>query len=58
MIRRGSAFTYEEPQVTGVDPAFGPKSGGIEVVISGSSLSIGNMENTAVKLGGSDCAIT
>ena len=58
MIRRGSAFTYEEPQVTGVDPAFGPKSGGIEVVISGGSLSIGNRDDTAVKLGGSDCAIT
>ena len=51
-------YSYEEPRLTGVDPTFGPKSGGIEVVISGSSLSIGNRENTAVKLGDSDCAIT
>ena len=51
-------YSYEEPRVTGVDPAFGPKSGGIEVVISGGSLSIGNTENTIVKLGDSDCAIT
>jgi plexin A len=53
-----AAYYYEEPELTAVDPTFGPKSGGIEVVISGGSLSIGNMENTAVKLGGSDCAIT
>ena len=51
-------YSYEEPRVTGVDPAFGPKSGGIEVVVSGGSLSIGNTENTIVKLGDSDCAIT
>ena len=51
-------YSYEEPRLTGVDPAFGPKSGGIEVVISGSSLSIGNRENTAVTLGDSDCVIT
>ena len=51
-------YSYEEPQVTAVDPEFGPKSGGIEAVISGGSLSIGNRENTAVTLGDSDCAIT
>ena len=51
-------YSYEEPRVTGVDPAFGPKSGGIEVVISGGSLSIGNTENTTVKLGDSECTIT
>ncbi|CAI8038569.1 Plexin-A4 [Geodia barretti] len=53
-----AAYSYEEPRVTGVDPAFGPKSGGIEVVISGSSLSIGNRDDTAVTLGDNNCAIT
>ena len=64
-IQRGSdaaevvsaPFSVEEPQVTGVDPTFGPKSGGIEVVVSGSSLNIGNTENTRVELNGVKCDI-
>ena len=48
-------YSYEEPRLTAVDPAFGPKSGGIEVVISGSSLSIGN--DTGIQLNGVDCEI-
>ena len=64
VIQRGSdgvavsaPFSVEEPQVTGVDPTFGPKSGGIEVVVSGSSLNIGNTENTKVELNGINCVI-
>ena len=63
-IRRGSdevvdsaLFYVEEPQVTGVDPTLGPKSGGIEVVVSGSSLNIGNTENKRVELNGINCAV-
>ena len=63
-IQRGSdevvvsaQFSFERPQVTGVDPTFGPKSGGIEVVVSGSSLNIGNTENTRVELNGVKCDI-
>ena len=63
-IRRGSdevvvsaPYSVEKPQVTGVDPIFGPKSGGIEVVVSGSSLNIGNTENTRVELNGVKCDI-
>ena len=64
-IQRGSdatevvsaLFSVEESQVTGVDPKFGPKSGGIEVVVSGSSLNIGNTENTRVELNGVKCDI-
>ena len=50
-------YSYEEPRLTAVHPAFGPKSGGIEVVISGSSLSIGNIQNTCIQLNGVDCEI-
>ena len=50
-------FFVVQPNVTGVDPIFGPKSGGIEVVVSGSSLNIGNRENTRVELNGTNCVI-
>ena len=63
-IQRGSdevvvsaPYSVEEPQVTGVDPIFGPKSGGIEVVVSGSSLNIGNTENIRVELNEVKCDI-
>ena len=51
-------FLVEQPVVSGVDPPFGPKSGGIAVVISGSSLDTGNTEETTVQLNGVNCDIT
>ena len=50
-------FSVEEPQLNGVDPQFGPKSGGIEVIISGRSLAIGNIDQTRVELSGVNCTI-
>ena len=50
-------FSVEEPQLNGVDPQFGPKSGGIEVVIIGGSLAIGNTDQTRVELNGVNCTI-
>ena len=51
-------FLIEEPVVSGVDPMFAPKSGGIEVVISGSSLDTGNTDEITVQLNGVNCVIT
>ena len=50
-------YFIEQPQLIRVDPQFGPKSGGIELVISGISLDIGNSENTTACLNGINCAI-
>ena len=50
-------YFIEQPQLIGVDPQFGPQSGGIELVISGISLDIGNSENTLVCLSGINCVI-
>ena len=49
------AFLVEQPVMSGVEPVFGPKSGGVEVVISGSSLDTGNREETRVLLNGVNC---
>ena len=51
-------FLVERPVVSGVDPVFGPKSGGVEVVINGSSLDTGNTEETTVQLNGVYCTLT
>ena len=51
-------FLVERPVVSGVDPVFGPKSGGVEVVINGSSLDTGNTEETTVQLNGVNCTLT
>ena len=51
------SYFVEEPVLTGVEPSVGPKSGGIEVVVSGENLAIGNTENTTVQLNGVDCII-
>ena len=51
-------FFIEEPVVSGVDPTFAPKSGGIEVVISGSTLDTGNTDEITVQLSGVNCVIT
>ena len=52
-----SEFTLETPNITAVDPTFGPVSGGISVKVMGSNLAIGNIENTRVTFMGSDCII-
>ena len=45
----------EQPMMSGVEPVFGPKSGGVEVVINGNSLDTGNREETRVLLNGVNC---
>ncbi len=47
----------ETPSVTAVDPSFGPVSGGVLVTVTGTSLAIGNMNNTMVTFNGTDCAV-
>ena len=49
------AFLVEQPVMSGVEPVVGPKSGGVEVVINGSSLDTGNREETRVLLNGINC---
>ena len=49
------AFLVEQPVMSGVEPVVGPKSGGVEVVINGSSLDTGNREETRVLLNGVNC---
>ena len=51
-------FQVEQPVVSAVSPVFGPKSGGIEVMVSGSSLDTGNLEETRVQLNGVECDVT
>ena len=53
----GVEFFVEKPQLSGVDPQFGPKSGGIDVTVSGGNLTIGNTKETRVELNGVDCTI-
>ena len=50
-------FSVDEPHLNGVHPQFGPKSGGIEVTLSGRSLAIGNTDQTRVELNGVNCTI-
>ena len=57
-LQASVGFTVEQPTVRGVSPSYGPKSGGVEVTVSGSNLDIGNTEDTRVQLSGADCAVT
>ena len=41
-----------------VAPMYGPQSEGIEVVVSGSQLDIGNTDETRVELNGVNCNVT
>ena len=50
-------FSVEEPQLNGVHPQFCPKSGGIEVAVSGRSLATGNIDQTRAELNGVNCTI-
>ena len=55
-----SLFTVVSPTVTGVEPAFGPMSGGTSVTIRGTGLNISNVERTRVTLDredGPECTI-
>ena len=52
------SFRVQQPQLTGVDPEFGPRSGGVDVVISGSFLDTGNTEETTVTLNDVNCVIS
>ena len=62
-VRRGSSqselarvdFLVQQPVVSGIDPVFGPKSGDVEVVITGSDLDTGNTGETTVSLNGVNC---
>ena len=56
----GSLFTVVGPTVTGVEPSFGPMSGGTSITIRGTGLNISNVEDTRVTLdgeGGPECTI-
>ena len=50
-------FSVDEPQLNGVHPKFCPKSGRIEVAVSGGSLAVGNTDQTRVELNGVNCTI-
>ena len=54
MVVRGSLFTVVAPTVTGVEPSFGPMSGGTSITIRGTGLNISNVEDTQVTLSGED----
>ena len=49
-----SLFTVVAPTVTGVEPSFGPMSGGTSITIRGTGLNISNVEDTRVTLDGVD----
>jgi len=53
----GETFIVEQPIVSGVNPTFGPMSGGVQVIISGINLDIGNTEQSRVELNGNECAV-
>ena len=53
-----SMFQVVQPMLSGVAPMYGPQSGGIEVVVSGSQLDIGNTDETRVELNGVNCDVT
>ena len=59
-VVRGSLFTVVAPTVTGVEPSFGPMSGGTSITIRGTGLNISNVEDTRVTLDredGPECTI-
>ena len=51
------AFTTVTPSVTGVEPEFGPVAGGTRVRVMGTSLGIGNVEDTTVTVNDEDCTV-
>ena len=53
-----SMFQVVQPMLSGVAPMYGPQSGGIEVVVSGSQLDIGNTDESRVELNEVNCEIT
>ena len=53
-----SMFQVVQPMLSGVAPMHAPQSGGIEVVVSGSQLDIGNTEETRIELNGVNCDVT
>ena len=59
VVVRGT-FTVVAPTVTGVEPSFGPMSGGTSIIIRGTGLNISNVEDTRVTLDredGPECTI-
>ena len=54
VVVRRSLFTVVAPTVTGVEPSFGPMSGGTSITIRGTGLNISNVEDTQVTLDGED----
>ena len=53
-VVEGGMFTVVAPTVTGVEPSFGPMSGGTSITIRGTGLNISNVEDTRVTLDGED----
>ena len=54
VVVRGSLFAVVAPTMTGVEPSFGPMSGGTSITIRGTGLNISNVEDTRVTLDGED----
>lgn len=50
-------FVYATPHLNSMVPAYGPRSGGTLVVLTGSALNISNTLFTTVMLAGSPCII-
>ena len=54
VVEEQSLFTVVAPTVAGVEPSFGPMSGGTSITIRGTGLNISNVEDTRVTLDGED----
>ena len=50
-----SSFSYLQPTIVSVSPEFGPMAGGTQVEVRGTHLDIGNINRTAILLGGYVC---
>ena len=50
-----SSFSYLQPTIVSVSPEFGPMAGGTQVEVRGTHLDIGNINQTAILLGGYFC---
>lgn len=52
-----NSFYYVLPNITSVQPRYGPLSGGTLVIVSGTALDVGNTETTTVTIANEECYI-
>ena len=50
-------FNIVSPRVTGVFPPRGPQAGGTNLIVYGTNLNIGNIEDTSITIVGIPCAV-